>query len=111
MGSQKRIPAGRECFVHFGLNCSNPVGFELAEGFGMFARFSSTGLDVPGGQRANDGVGCVRFLNNAGVGFGFHVLGCLRFKVKTCAAGWLLAGLSFLDLSIWKRSARPDRER
>ena len=48
------------------------MGFEFAEGFGMFARFPSTGLDAAGGERANDTFGCVRFLNNTGAGLGFH---------------------------------------
>jgi len=37
MGSQKRIPPSRECFMHLGLNCTNPVNFQFAEGFWLIA--------------------------------------------------------------------------
>ena len=73
MGSQKRIPAGRECFVHLGLNCSNPLRFQFAEGFWLIAS-GAKGDDLPFSDAKTAGIRS-GFLNNAGSGLGFHVLG------------------------------------
>ena len=76
MGGQKCIPAGRECFVHLGLNCSNPLSFQFAEGFWLIASGGKrNGLSFSDAKTAGDVAGCGWFLNNAGRGFRFHGVG------------------------------------
>jgi len=65
MGSQKRIPARRECFVHLGLDgvAWTPnrflVGFHLAEALGKLASSIGPGFIASGANRVNDPFGSV----------------------------------------------------
>jgi hypothetical protein len=84
MGSQKCIPAGRECFVHLGLNCSNPLSFQFAEGFWLIASGAKRDdLSFSDAKTAGIRSG---LLNNAGSGLGFHVAGLFRNKFSTFLA-------------------------
>jgi len=77
MGSQKRIPAGRECFMHLGLNCPNPVSFQFAEGFWFIASGAKRD-DLPFSDAKTAGAAagiCSGFLDNVRRGLGFHRFG------------------------------------
>ncbi len=69
MGSRERIPAGGECFPHFGFN------FQLAKGLWLVAPGAKCdGLAFSETETAGDAAGiCSGFLDNAGGGFRFHV--------------------------------------
>jgi hypothetical protein len=70
MGSKKRIPTGRECFVHlgFGSSCPNILNFlgsYFTEAFGNFG----PGLIAPGADSAKDALNAFGF---HGVPWGFY---------------------------------------
>jgi hypothetical protein len=79
MGSQEPIPTRGERFMHLGLNCSNPLRFQFAEGFWLIASGAKRD-DLPFSDAKTAGIRS-GFLNNAGVGLDF-MLGrwCLESK-------------------------------
>jgi hypothetical protein len=79
MGCRECIPAGGECFPDFGFN------FQLAEGLWLVAPGAKRdGLAFSDTETARNAAGWIRFLNNAGGGFRFHV----RFRTGR-SPGWI----------------------